>query len=46
MDASQSNHNQAYRLPQTGNKNDDAIVGLGLLSGMLGIFGFNKRKEH
>ena len=46
MDASQSNHNQAHRLPQTGNKNDDAIVGLGLLSGMLGIFGFNKRKEH
>ena len=46
MDASQSNHNQAHRLPQTGNNNDDAVVGLGLLSGMLGMFGFNKRKEH
>lgn len=46
MDASQSNHNQAHRLPQTGNQNADAIVGLGLLSGMLGMFGFGKRKEH
>lgn len=46
MNASQSNHNQAHRLPQTGNQNADAIVGLGLLSGMLGMFGFGKRKEH
>lgn len=30
MNASQSNHNQAHRLPQTGNQNADAIVGLGL----------------
>ena len=46
MNASQSNHNQDHRLPQTGNQNTDAIVGLGLLSGMVGMFGFGKKKEH
>lgn len=42
-----NNGTKANTLPQTGNSNDNssAIVGLGLLSGMLGLLGIKGKKK-